>query len=127
MSGLSALSQTSFQVLGPEWAGLFDEVSSGVYLSPYVPQQNAAHAPIAKIINDPFPEPGLPIAKGVQARVQLADGFVAQIKQVGIEEGQVMVRFGFSSHVTTCDAAHCVGVVFVLNAQVIAERKVVES
>ena len=59
-----------------------------------------------------------------EARVDLADGLVAEVEQVGVEERQVVVRLARAGHVRAHDAAVRVRVILVLGASGAAEHEV---
>src|ERR1051325_11185814 len=81
---------------------------------------------VFQIVDHPLPERLLPISDGLEPRVQLTYGFIAQVKQIRIEEGQMIVGGRPARHVEAGGASHRVGVVFVLHAQPGAQARIRE-
>src|SRR4051812_16537373 len=85
----SALWQTALQLrggprFGHERAGIVD-------LAPGVPEQDAAHPIVGQVVDDALAERRLPVGDRAVPGVDLADRFVAEIEEIRIEEGHVLV------------------------------------
>src|SRR3954463_155446 len=94
-----------------------NDLARSIDLSPSVPEQHAPHAAFAQIINHALAINGFPIGHSFQPRVEFADGFVAEVKEVGIEKWKMIVVLALAGHVATSDFAHGIGVILVLDAE----------
>src|SRR5690606_16987101 len=79
-----------------------------------------------EVVDHALAERLLPVLDHGEVRVQVADGLVAQVEQVGVEERQVVVRLGRAGHGAAGGAALGVRVVLVLDADAPAQRGVEE-
>src|SRR2546425_8237337 len=80
--------QPALQRLRRERPRLRDQRARVVHLAPGVPQQHAAHPAALEVVDHALPERLLPIGHGLEAGVELAYGFVAQLGQGRVEERQ---------------------------------------
>jgi len=104
-----------------------DHRRGGLDLAPGVPQQHAAHAALAQVVDHSLPERFLPVFDDLEARIELAHRLVAEVEEVGVEERQMVVRLCPTGHVAPGHAPHRVGVVFVLEAQAAIQDGAVEA
>ena len=106
--------------------GAVDQLARGGDLVPGVPQQHAAHAARAQIVDDALAVRLHPVLHDVHVGAELADGFVAEVEEIGVEVRQVLVGFAGAGHVAPGLFAHHVGVVLVLHSPAHAERAALE-
>src|SRR3569833_5714 len=101
----------------------FDRVARRVELVPDVPEQEAARPPVCVDVRDrPLAERLVPRLDRLQARVDLADGLVAEVEQVGVEERHVVVDDPGAGHVGADDLAVRVRMVLVLDTEALPEH-----
>src|SRR3954453_4202806 len=95
-----------------------DELDRRVDLAPDVPQQEPARAAFVVDVRDrALAVRLLPRLDGREARVDLADCFVAEVEHVGVEERHVIVRLVRAGHVGADRLAVRGRVVLVLHAE----------
>ncbi len=109
-----------------EWPRFLNKLSGGIYLLPDVPQQNSAHPAIFEVIDNPFSKGRFPVRKRLESRIQLADGFISEVKEIGIEKWQMAVRFRFSRHIASGELAHRICIILMLDANVLLQRRVIK-
>src|SRR6516225_11342303 len=119
--------ETTPEVIGTEGTRFRNQRPRGVHLVPRVPQQNPTHSAAVEIIDDAFAVGLFPVGHLLEPRVQLAHGFVPQLEEIGIEVWEMMIWFGVPGHSLSCCPPHCVGIVFVLDADALAQRRIVEG
>src|SRR5690606_14647984 len=103
-----------------------DQLPCGIDLFPGVPQQDATHPAFPEVVQDTFAVRLRPVLDDLHVACEFTHGFVAEIKEVGVEVREVPVLFLGACHVPSCSCAHDIGVIFVLNASADAERRAVE-
>src|SRR5437870_2327250 len=91
--------QLLFELIGLKLPLSRDQFPRRIHLPPNVPKQHTPHAPLMLIVKHTFLISFLPISDDIQARIQFTDGFVPQLKQVGVEKRQVVVWLSASGHV----------------------------
>src|SRR5690348_14145990 len=95
---LLSLGDPAFQISGSEGAWLGDQLPSRIHLTPDVPQKHPEYPCVSEIVNHAFAVRFFPVLDGLQARVQLTNSFIPEVKQIRIEEGKVMVRARLACH-----------------------------
>src|SRR5579859_708163 len=93
------------------------QVSRRIELVPDVPEQNAARPSALDVRDDALAIRLLPVLDRFESRVDDPDCFVTQVEQVGVEEGEVVVRRLGAGHVLADKAAVSVRVILVLDPQ----------
>src|SRR5262245_18589114 len=78
--GVESGADSAREVGGAERTGLGNEIARGIDLSPHVPQEDSAHAPAGKIVDDTLPEAVLPVCGGLTARIHLADRLISEVE-----------------------------------------------
>src|SRR5207244_5304393 len=118
--------QAASERLWRERTGIRDQGSRRVHLAPRVPEQHAAHATLLEVVDHPLPERLLPLGDRLKAGVYIPDGFITQLKEVGVEEGEMVIGRWPARHVQTSLVAHRVCVVFMLHPDVFPKSRVEE-
>src|SRR5262249_11261451 len=90
--------QAAAEIFGAKPAGRGDQGAGVLHLVPGVPEKDSADAAGGEVIDDTLAERRLPVGEGFAARVELADGLVAQLEEVRVKEGQVAVGSPVSCH-----------------------------
>src|SRR3989449_5748680 len=114
-----------FQLARRERPPLRDQGAGVVHLPPRIPQQDTAHPAVLQVVDHAFTIRLLPVGERLEARVGVADGFIAELEEVRVEERQMVIRLRLATHGTARRAAHRVGIVLVLHPQAGVERRVV--
>src|SRR2546423_567362 len=70
-----------------------------------VPEQPAARRAVRVVGDDAFAVRLLPVLDGLEPRIDLADGFVSEVEEVGVEEREVLVGLRRAGHVRADDLA----------------------
>src|SRR5262249_55423327 len=77
-----------------------DELARRVDLAPHVPKQEALGPPgVVDVADDALPVRVRPLDERLLSRVEISDGLVPEIEEVGVEERKVLVRRIGSGHV----------------------------
>jgi len=88
-----------------------------VDLAEQVPEQDPLWASLAiEVVDLPGFGQSVPVGERLQSRVEQADRLVAEVEQIGVEKGEVVVRLGCTGHVRADAAAVALGVIFVFDA-----------
>src|SRR5580765_5831778 len=82
-----------------------DELTRVVDLVPDVPKQHAARPAVLDVRDDALAVRLLPVLDRLEPRVDLPDGFVPKVEEVGVEKRQVVVRLCSAGHVGADDLA----------------------
>src|SRR5881628_2814033 len=115
-----------FQLARRERSPLRDQGAGVIHLPPGIPQQHAAHAAALQVVDHAFAKRLLPVGERLEPRVGLADGLIAELEEVRVEEREVVIRLRLATHGTARRPAHGVRVVLVLHPEARFERRVVE-
>src|SRR5512144_3077957 len=107
--------QSPLEILGAEWATLCNQLTRSIYLVPDVPQEHAAHSSRLHVIDHPLFVWLLPICHDLVPRIELSDGFIAQIEKVRVEEWEMVKRLRCAGHASAGLPSHRVGIVFVFH------------
>src|SRR3954447_21958931 len=99
------------QVGGGETAGVLDQLTGGVHFAEQIAHHGAAHAAVVEIVDDASLVFFLPVGKGVESAVDVADGLVAELEQVREEERHVSEWFASPGHVAAGVLALAEGIV----------------
>ena len=93
-----------------------DQLPRRVDLVPDVPEQEPARLAVAVDVgDDALPVRLDPLSDGIELGVDIPDRLVAEVEEVGVEEGEVLVRLTGAGHVGADDSAVSVRVILVLD------------
>src|SRR5579875_1257968 len=110
-----------------ESASSADTGTRGLDFFPDVPQQNATHLALAQVVHDALAVRLFPLAHRLKPGVQLADGLVAELEQVGVKGRQMRIALSRAGHIASGLAAHRIGVVFMLDPNTLVEGRIEKS
>src|SRR3954452_2272474 len=105
-----------------------DPLARVVNLPPGVPEEEAARVLVrVDVGDDPLSKRSLPPLHRAEARIDLADRFVAEIEEIRVEEGDVVVHLVGTGHVRAHDLPVRVRVILVLDAEAPPEDRAREA
>src|SRR5438445_1898254 len=109
------------------WPRLGEQRTRVVDLAPGVPEQHAANAPVAQVVDDALAEGDLPVGDRLQPRIDLSDRLVPEIEEVRIEHRHVPPRDRRAGHRLPGEPPHRVRIVLVLDPRLVFQHHAAET